>query len=243
MGPECRTCCLPDATCVLATPAQCAALFGISGTGQDCSRARCPDVIGALQSCCLPDGSCRDIGAIQCGQMGGIPQGPGSTCATTNCPPPPTRACCLFTGGCDELTQAACLPIGNWLPTAHCSENPCPLPGEGACCLGDLCQQMSEAACATNNGRWQGLVLCSPGLCTCTGACCRTREGVPQCQPETEANCRLSYHGVPPGIWLGCGVGCEACIHPSGLVVPGPRRIVVPGTGGCAGCGSDTVRL
>lgn len=238
MGSGCRTCCLPDATCILATPAQCTALFGVSGSGVMCANARCPDVIGTLQACCLPDGSCRDIGALQCSQMGGVSQGPGSTCTTTICPPPPTFACCLPTGGCAELTQLACQQLGGtWASPRHCVENPCPQPGQGACCIGTFCQQMTEAMCATNNGYWRGLVLCSPGLCDCIGACCfDTGGGGRSCTPDTQASCLGS--GLSNPVWYGCDFPCEAtnnCGQQGGLILPPPRKLVIPS--GCTGCG------
>ncbi len=38
------------------------------------------------QACCFPDGSCADLDPTVCQQQGGVPQGPGTDCATTTCP-------------------------------------------------------------------------------------------------------------------------------------------------------------
>ncbi|UCG58974.1 MAG: PASTA domain-containing protein, partial [Phycisphaerales bacterium] len=40
---------------------------------------------GQSQACCLPDGTCRDLTTQECLAQGGIPQGQGTTCATTDC--------------------------------------------------------------------------------------------------------------------------------------------------------------
>ena len=42
-----------------------------------------------LEACCFADGSCQDLTADECLGQGGIPQGEGTTCATTDCPPGP----------------------------------------------------------------------------------------------------------------------------------------------------------
>jgi len=38
-----------------------------------------------IMACCLPDGSCVDSPHMNCVTLGGDPQGPGTTCATTTC--------------------------------------------------------------------------------------------------------------------------------------------------------------
>jgi hypothetical protein len=57
-------------------------------------------------ACCFEDGSCQDLIEEECLNASGTPQGPGTSCATFNCPQPP--------GPNDECEGA--LPIGD-LPT------------------------------------------------------------------------------------------------------------------------------
>ncbi len=61
-----------------------------------------------LGACCRPDGVCIITSDAGCTALGGLYRGDGSPCATANCPPPPTGACCLASG-CSVLTQAQCL--------------------------------------------------------------------------------------------------------------------------------------
>jgi hypothetical protein len=210
MSPSCRTCCLPGGTCVLATPEACAAVGGTSGTGTDCASVNCPQGTGpAIGACCVGP-SCQEVGPVQCGTLGGTYQGDGTTCATTICPEPPTRACCLFAGGCAELTQLACAPVGTWLPTAHCNQNPCPDPGLGACCFPDFsCDQTAgPGPCEAAGGTFIGMgIPCTPNLCGCTGACCSDSQhgGQRICTMETAAACATLNNSV----WFGCGTLCE----------------------------------
>jgi hypothetical protein len=59
-------------------------------------------------ACCRPDGVCILTTSTGCLALNGIYRGDGSGCATANCPPPPTGACCLDIG-CAVLTQAQCV--------------------------------------------------------------------------------------------------------------------------------------
>jgi len=51
--------------------------------GSECCEGGPGDRVGA---CCLPDGSCVDASEPDCMAMGGDFQGPGTSCATTECP-------------------------------------------------------------------------------------------------------------------------------------------------------------
>jgi len=59
-------------------------------------------------ACCRLDGVCIVTTAAGCTAVSGIYRGDGSPCATANCPPPPSGACCI-PSGCAVLTQAQCL--------------------------------------------------------------------------------------------------------------------------------------
>ena len=93
-------CCLPDGSCELLLPNDCAAQGGqFEGQGTDCASVVCPQPVGA---CCLPlSGGCLDLTDADCGLVGGLWQGPGTDCATFVCFPP--GACCLSDGSCTDI--------------------------------------------------------------------------------------------------------------------------------------------
>ncbi len=64
---------------------------------------------GNLQACCLPSGVCLDTYLACCVDIGGIPMGAGTSCATTVCPAP------------------ICRPIPG---TTRCSNTICPIAGQ-----------------------------------------------------------------------------------------------------------------
>jgi len=72
-----EACCLPDGSCSMLTPTECANLGGIAmGPGTTCS---------APEACCLPDGSCEMLDPVCCEYLDGTPQGGGTTCADVTC--------------------------------------------------------------------------------------------------------------------------------------------------------------
>jgi len=74
--------------------------------------------LGPIQpeACCFPDGSCAELTPADCINQGGTPQGPGTTCASVNCPLPGTcpptaviepEACGNdANGGCNNMPPA-----------------------------------------------------------------------------------------------------------------------------------------
>src|SRR5690242_19175704 len=62
------------------------------------------------------------------GYPAGAYAGDGVTCASINCPQPPTGACCIPDGSCSITTSAACAAAdGNWSgPGTFCPTNGCP---------------------------------------------------------------------------------------------------------------------
>lgn len=116
-----QACCFGEdpcagAFCFVFDPNQCAALGGNPlGLGTTCEEG-CPRT--ALEACCFSDGFCADIKPIDCLGSGGISQGPGSTCSTTTCTPPPVPlgACCFGPMACEIITEADCTGGGGtWL--------------------------------------------------------------------------------------------------------------------------------
>ena len=234
ISPSCRTCCLPDATCILATPAACLAAGGTPGTGTDCTAVNCPQAIGP-QACCKPDGSCEDLLPFRCLRLGGTPQGQFTTCANTFCPPPPVRACCLPSGICLDMTAAECAAQGgSWYAAQLCAAVNC--TNLGACCHPDgQCSIETQGLCLSINGVWHAGQTCAQVVCPpCLGACCSGFGPSYGCTIQTRADCEELFNPR----WNGCGTTCtpDPCIGPEGLWTP-PRGIVVPEPP-CTGCGA-----
>lgn len=99
--------------CFITTASACPPAVGTYlGDGTAC---------GGIEACCYndPQGTgiiCADIDSVCCAlDFGGVPQGPGSTCATTSClpdqdcgPDPLTGACQIIPGACTSPER--CMP-------------------------------------------------------------------------------------------------------------------------------------
>ena len=92
-----------------------------AGNGTTCESQICD--VGA---CCLPDGSCQDVIDQVCTGLGGVFNGPGSDCASANCPQP-GGACCVGETCVADQTEANCAAFdGTWQgPLSTCAPNPC----------------------------------------------------------------------------------------------------------------------
>lgn len=134
-------------------------------------------------------------------------------------------ACCFYDGSCELLTWPECDaegdPLGSdtwsvsWSKGLHCEEVVCPV--YGACCLNAGCVEMTEEACAAEDGGYQGDgTNCSTAICPGVpwGACCyedgscTDGSGQAQCQ-ETG------------GIFIGFGSECAFIDCPWILPSPG----------------------
>jgi hypothetical protein len=182
-GSDCATidcepfgaCCLPDGSCIdMVTKNECEGpLFaGIyQGDCLDCTQVDC---LPQTEACCFCDGTCADLLVSDCLNAGGIPQGPGTFCATVTCPR--VGACCLCDGQCiDNVTAAACQSNGGvWQgPCTDCATIDC--EPFGACCLcdGTCIPNISQSACIAQGGKYQGdCTTCDNDLCIPFGACC-----------------------------------------------------------------------
>jgi hypothetical protein len=62
----------------------------------------------------------------QCPQ-GTVPQGEGTSCATTVCPPPPVLGACCFPTSCvDGTLEGECVGAGGtWYPNQTCDQITC----------------------------------------------------------------------------------------------------------------------
>ena len=166
----------------------------------------CWEPAGGPQACCFPDGSCSVILPADCAAQGGVFQGPGTTCATVNCPLPPLEgACCYPSGACTSfMTRAECEGGGGIYQGdgTDCSTVSCPTP-TGACCFasGD-CDVLGRDECESSGGTYRGDgVTCANANCLQpTGACCLPNGG---CLVRTDDQC-----AALGGIYQGDGVSC-----------------------------------
>lgn len=140
-------CCLEDGSCVNVGGDDegqlidaCEGTLGgtFQGLGTDCATLTCPEPPDprVCTACCFPDGSCFDscgptifFANGRCVALGGVPQGEGTECATTDCPvPEEVGACC---SGCicsEPTTEAECnaLPDSTWYgPNSFCATTVC----------------------------------------------------------------------------------------------------------------------
>ena len=78
------------------------------------------------EACCYPDGMCEDLPSDVCINNGGMPMGPGTDCATTQCLPP--EACCYPDGSCLDQPPDSCLDNGGSPqgPGTDCATTQCP---------------------------------------------------------------------------------------------------------------------
>jgi hypothetical protein len=174
------SCCLENGLCVdldPTQPPQC--LMGALLITGPC---------GPSQACCRTDGTCIDTSEVCCRETGGMPQGPGTSCATFFCALPLEYSCCFDDGSCVDLAPGvASCPPGGMLMLGPCGFYQ-------ACCLPDgTCRDLAEACCYNLGGIPQG-----PGtLCTETGCpppVCEPVPGTLQCRPTPCSNPDQSCH-------------------------------------------------
>jgi hypothetical protein len=104
--------------------------YGVFGFDTDGSVPCPPDQPPQTEACCFEDGSCQDLLPDECTAAGGTPQGPGSACAGTQCPPPPPVGACCRDIVCTIATQADCEGQGGVYQGdgTDCDPNPCEEP-------------------------------------------------------------------------------------------------------------------
>ena len=143
-GQECS-----EVTCPDPTGACCNGIGGcLDGQTQDfCENilsgiyaghaTTCADEVCDLGACCLPDGSCQDVIELVCGDEGGTFYGPGTDCATTECPQP-LGACCVGEICVPDQTEENCLSFeGEWVGAFTDCGPPDPCLGP-SCTCGDV---------------------------------------------------------------------------------------------------------
>jgi hypothetical protein len=171
-----------------------------------------------------------------CVAAGKLFLGENSLCA--NCPPQPaTGACCyddpwyptgnryLCAGG-DTAAQCAARANGQFHEGETCEQAACPVAPVGACCNGaplyDCSVNVTEKACVTGGGTWQGEGSPCGNCPVRKGACCDTINQA--CVDNVEAvNC------VGPGLTFSvdlncCSITCETGTKGSGN--PGCPKVI-----------------
>lgn len=110
-----------------------------AGTSQDLNMNGVPDEceFAPNEGCCFSDGTCSDLPPSSCTASGGTPQGPGSTCATANCPQPCPSD--LDGDGSVGLSDVAAILL-RWGEAGGAED----LDGDGSVGLGDVAQVLLE---------------------------------------------------------------------------------------------------
>ena len=113
----------------------------IEGASEDANGNGIPDECEGpppTEACCLPDGSCMMALDVDCLAMGGVPQGPGTVCTTS-------QACCFPNDTCAMVDPLCCGDLGGTVVAGACS-------GMQACCddATGACYMADEACCLAN---------------------------------------------------------------------------------------------
>ena len=110
------------------------------------------------QACCFADGRCQDLHPDTCRDMGGEPQGDGTTCSDVSCDQP-TQACCYPDGRCRDQDVESCSSSGGEPQgeDTDCRHTSCAQPTR-ACCFADgSCQDLTVQECRAQGGTPRGL--------------------------------------------------------------------------------------
>jgi len=191
-----EACCFADGTCADLDPRCCLEVGG---------RPDGPGLCIPAEACCLPNGMCMMADPVCCViDLGGMPQGPGTTCNPTGacCLPNgtcivTTMACCTNAGGAYQgngtacqPTVACCLPNGTCIDTTMaCCNNAGGMPGAAGssctaptkCCLPDgSCMDVDPVCCMQQNGNSVAGMMCGqPRRCCLPDGTCIDAD--PQC--------------------------------------------------------------
>ncbi|MHC5028861.1 MAG: DUF1349 domain-containing protein, partial [Planctomycetota bacterium] len=202
----------------------------------------------AASACCFADGTCLELTQIGCLAAGGVPEGPGTLCSTTDCT---FEACCFSDGSCADLRIVDCTFQGGLSQGAGstCGTVNCVLDGaccvSSAVCVDDVDQVTCEAGLA---GVFQGIgTSCASVDCsgvTPAGACCFD-DGT--CTEGFQADCEAA-DGTYQGDNTDCAsAGCpqpnEACCFADGTCLDLSTVTCEEQGGASQGPGSDCASI
>lgn len=168
--PEVGACCLSDGGCEHVDEDGCT--DGEWHEGVSCNQAGL--CAPAKQVACCTGTSCEMLTEATCAQQGGVAS--GSSCAANLCGQPTTGVCCVNGQPTDD-SQKDC--VGDFDPNMDVDAPACDGKGIlGGCCWDNKrCDDVSEATCLMDNGRWAAALCSQDRACEepdpePQGACC-----------------------------------------------------------------------
>lgn len=197
-------CCSPSG-CIFSSVSNCANIGSTPFPNQTCVQANCPVSIPP-EACCCTNPSvalCTMMSAFFCNRVGGVTQGPGSTCSPTPCPQPPAQGACCdpSTGACQPTNGAGACPQGYVFQGAGtvCVPSPCLFafccnPATGFCAA--VINGFHPPGCFGPGG--YKFVTTNPNGCSPT-PCPPTVTGLICCDPCTGSCALGTINGCPVG--------------------------------------------
>lgn len=154
---------------------------------------------GQNEACCLGNGNCQDLLAADCSNIGGTPQGVGTSCAADDC----LQACCLTNDTCVNTTVLSCMDPLVLNGTPQGPGTLCMAPE--ACCLDDGTCVMVDPLCCD-----EIVAIAVGGSPQGAGTACSTKGPVACC--FTDGSCQdldplcCEANGGKAGVW---GSACQ----------------------------------
>ncbi len=136
-----------------------------------------PTTTTAIGACCYPSGGCAEMSSTNCTAIGGLFQGPGSTCASVDYCNGFKGACCVpYTGACYEgVTQSTCEAAGHTFQ------------GTGTVCSGVTCTGLTTTTTTTTTTATPTTTTACP--CQYLSCGCAGGPSDPLCAPGTAFSC------------------------------------------------------
>ena len=220
------SCCMEPIGCIMVSGDICENINGIP-TGGDCT----VDNTCATGSCCLEideTDHCIEVFTQEYCELGlGGTFHDGDFCAEEPC----VGACCLWAGGCEEMSRSSCGDIPGIFQEPdvdgprECADTPCVVLG-GSCCLpSGTCVDLIDNQtfidhCLVLGGTYRDAVLCADT--ECGGACCLCPS---ECTNLSEDQCAVvggSYLGPAELCVLNPCPTVGTCCYPSGSCLEVP---------------------
>ncbi len=205
--PQPGACCVPDGSCQIASPADCALMNGtFQGGGVTCDQVTCVPT-GNVPCCFQSTGGCLTLSYGNCQLAGGVPGPVGQTCAGYVCFA--TGACCKPDGSCSVMSPADCAAAGGTYQGnfTTCAGVNCPQPLGASCFPNGFCLMLSEVDAGLVGATWNGFgSTCDDFDANGTADVCQG----PTCIPA-DLNCDGVVDGDDLGSLLGSWGQCFSC--------------------------------
>jgi len=209
--------------CIVTTQTDCLQNLGgtFMGPGTVCT---------ADEACCMTNGTCVMADPLCCINMGGTPQGIGTSCSAA------TEACCMNDGTCIDVDPLCCDDLGGTPqgPGTTCSAATiaCCLT-DGSCidvdplCCDDLGGYVSpfSAVCLGDNNQNGTDDACEEEI---LGACCYIdpTNGDIKCVVTTQNDCETNLGGVYMGDYTVCTDEEACCLQDGSCIMAEPQCCV-----------------